>query len=97
MSQSLTVSTDDLAALRSLATCVDGIRTEQAARREAAERDAAEIDALVAQVMAPKQPGLTSSQRPARLRLDARATWREMAGATPWIRTLSWPTGRVGG
>ncbi|MFD5788581.1 major capsid protein [Streptomyces sp. NPDC127037] len=50
MSQSSTVSTDDLQSLRSLATCVDTIRTEQASRREAAEQAAAEIDALAAQV-----------------------------------------------
>ncbi|MFF2940183.1 major capsid protein [Streptomyces niveus] len=50
MSQSTTVSTDDLQSLRSLATCVDTIRTEQASRREAAEQAAAEIDALAAQV-----------------------------------------------
>ncbi|MGC4947711.1 major capsid protein [Streptomyces sp. DT224] len=50
MSQSTTVSTDDLQSLRALATCVDTIRTEQASRREAAEQAAAEIDALAAQV-----------------------------------------------
>ncbi|MGW6391214.1 major capsid protein [Streptomyces sp. NPDC055103] len=49
-SQSTTVTTRDLESLRSLATCVDSIRTEQASRREAAEQAAAEIDALAAQV-----------------------------------------------
>lgn len=49
-SQSTTVTTKDLEALRSLATVVDSIRTEQASRREAAEQAAAEIDALAAQV-----------------------------------------------
>lgn len=49
-SQSTTVTTKDLDSLRSLATVVDSIRTEQASRREAAEQAAAEIDALAAQV-----------------------------------------------
>lgn len=38
--QSTTVTTRDLESLRSLATCVDSIRTEQASRREAAEQAA---------------------------------------------------------
>ncbi|MFJ7586964.1 major capsid protein [Streptomyces sp. NPDC097617] len=50
MSQSSSVTTGDLESLRSLATCVDSIRTEQASRRAAAEQAAAEIDALAAQV-----------------------------------------------
>lgn len=50
MSQSTTVSTDDLQSLRALATCVDTIRSEQASRHQAAEQAAAEIDALAAQV-----------------------------------------------
>ncbi|MGK5627982.1 hypothetical protein [Streptomyces sp. URMC 123] len=50
MSQSTTVTPRDLDVLRSLATVVDSIRTEQASRREAAEQAAAEIDALAAQV-----------------------------------------------
>ncbi|WP_381792982.1 major capsid protein [Streptomyces niveus] len=50
MSQSTSVTNTDLESLRSLATCVDGIRTEQAARRTAAEQAAAEIDTLAAQV-----------------------------------------------
>ncbi|THA54235.1 major capsid protein [Streptomyces sp. A1136] len=49
-SQSTTVTTKDLESLRSLATCVDSIRTEQASRHEAAEQAAAEIDSLAAQV-----------------------------------------------
>ncbi|MFE0763694.1 major capsid protein [Streptomyces smyrnaeus] len=49
-SQSTSVTNKDLESLRSLATVVDSIRTEQAARREAAEQAAAEIDALAAQV-----------------------------------------------
>lgn len=49
-SQSTTVTTKDLESLRSLATAVDGIRTEQASRRQAAEQAAAEIDSLAAQV-----------------------------------------------
>ncbi|NGO66799.1 major capsid protein [Streptomyces boncukensis] len=49
-SQSTSVTSKDLESLRSLATAVDTIRTEQAARREAAEQAAAEIDALAAQV-----------------------------------------------
>ncbi|WP_432001621.1 major capsid protein [Streptomyces sioyaensis] len=49
-SQSTSVTTKDLESLRSLATVVDSIRTEQAARREAAEKAAAEIDALAVQV-----------------------------------------------
>lgn len=50
MSQSTSVTNTDLESLRSLATCVDGIRTEQAACRTAAEQAAAEIDTLAAQV-----------------------------------------------
>ncbi|WP_434593269.1 major capsid protein [Streptomyces sp. A5-4] len=49
-SQSTTVTTKDLESLRSLATCVDSIRTEMGSRREAAEQAAAEIDSLAAQV-----------------------------------------------
>ncbi|MEV6565872.1 major capsid protein [Streptomyces kronopolitis] len=49
-SQSTSVTTKDLESLRSLATAVDAIRTEQAARREAAEQAAAEIDALAVQI-----------------------------------------------
>jgi hypothetical protein len=49
-SQSSTVTATDLESLRSLATCVDSIRTEQAARQAAAEQAAAEIDTLAAQV-----------------------------------------------
>jgi len=49
-SNSSTVTPDDLEQLRRLATAVNDIRAEQAARREAAEQAAAEIDALAAQV-----------------------------------------------
>ncbi|GGZ23339.1 hypothetical protein GCM10010387_15590 [Streptomyces inusitatus] len=49
-SQSTTVTPGDLESLRALATCVDDIRTEQAARHQAAEAAAAEIDALAAQI-----------------------------------------------
>ncbi|WP_199570536.1 major capsid protein [Streptomyces murinus] len=49
-SQSTSVTSKDLESLRSLATTVEEIRTEQASRREAAEQAAAEIDALAAQV-----------------------------------------------
>ena len=44
------VTSDDLAALRALATAVDDIRKEQASREEAALAAAAEIDALAARV-----------------------------------------------
>lgn len=49
-SSSSTVTSDDLAQLRELATAVDNIRQEQAGRQEAAQQAAAEIDALAAQV-----------------------------------------------
>ncbi|MEW2066652.1 major capsid protein [Streptomyces sp. NPDC007346] len=49
-SSSSTVTSDDLAQLRQLATAVDAIRQEQASREEAATQAAAEIDALAAQV-----------------------------------------------
>ncbi|MFZ4266614.1 major capsid protein [Streptomyces arboris] len=49
-SSSSTVTSDDLAQLRQLATAVDAIRQEQAGREEAATQAAAEIDALAAQV-----------------------------------------------
>ncbi|MFF4755562.1 major capsid protein [Streptomyces sp. NPDC002514] len=49
-SQSTSVTSKDLDSLRSLATTVEAIRTEQASRRDAAEQAAAEIDALAAQV-----------------------------------------------
>lgn len=49
-SSSSTVTSDDLAELRQLATAVDDIRQEQAGRQEAAQQAAAEIDALAAQV-----------------------------------------------
>ncbi|NDK24654.1 major capsid protein [Streptomyces sp. TR1341] len=49
-SQSTSVTSKDLESLRSLATTVEAIRTEQGSRREAAEQAAAEIDALAAQV-----------------------------------------------
>ena len=49
-SQSTSVTSKDLESLRTLATAVESIRTEQAARRAAAEQAAAEIDALAAQV-----------------------------------------------
>ncbi|MFE4329627.1 major capsid protein [Streptomyces sp. NPDC056831] len=49
-SSSSTVTSDDLAQLRQLATGVDAIRQEQASREEAALQAAAEIDALAAQV-----------------------------------------------
>ncbi|BBA98350.1 putative mycobacteriophage protein [Actinacidiphila reveromycinica] len=49
-STSTSVTSKDLDALRSLATTVEAIRTEQGSRREAAEQAAAEIDALAAQV-----------------------------------------------
>ncbi|MBA0053433.1 cell wall protein [Streptomyces sp. AJS327] len=55
-SQSTTVTGKDLESLRSLATAVDTIRTEQAARRDAAEQAAAEIDALAAQVRGGDEP-----------------------------------------
>src|SRR5690606_23963260 len=44
------VTPGDLDQLRALATGVNAIRAEQAARREAAAQAAAEIDALAAQV-----------------------------------------------
>ncbi len=47
---STTVTTDDLAKLRELATAVDSIRTEKAERIAAAEQAAAEIEQLAAQV-----------------------------------------------
>ncbi|WP_086729481.1 major capsid protein [Streptomyces carpinensis] len=47
---SSTVTTDDLAKLRELATAVDSIRTEKAERIAAAEQAAAEIEQLAAQV-----------------------------------------------
>ncbi|MFF1561729.1 hypothetical protein [Streptomyces sp. NPDC058279] len=46
--------------MRSLATCVDSIRTEQASRREAAEQAAAEIDSLAAQVRGPEAAAETT-------------------------------------
>ncbi|MFF4391447.1 major capsid protein [Streptomyces sp. NPDC001552] len=49
-SQSQTITTKDLEALRSLAAAVEAIRVEQATRRGAAEQAAAEIDALAVQV-----------------------------------------------
>ncbi|MDP4501057.1 major capsid protein [Nonomuraea turcica] len=49
-STSTTVTPDDLAQLRRLATAVNNIRAEQQTRREAAAQAAAEIDALAAQV-----------------------------------------------
>ncbi|WP_433856660.1 major capsid protein [Streptomyces kronopolitis] len=49
-SQSTSVTTRDIESLRALATAVESIRTEQAARHTAAEQAAAEIDALAAQV-----------------------------------------------
>ncbi|MFZ3595043.1 major capsid protein [Streptomyces sp. BH104] len=49
-SQSTTVTAKDIESLRSLATAVESIRGEQAARRDEAEKAAAEIDALAAQV-----------------------------------------------
>ena len=49
-SNSTTVTADDLAQLRQLATAVDDIRAEQASRLAAAEQAAAEIDALAAKV-----------------------------------------------
>ncbi|MGA5497705.1 major capsid protein [Streptomyces cinereoruber] len=50
VSNSTTITPDDLTRLRSLASAVDGIRQEQAARVAAAEAAAAEIDTLAAQV-----------------------------------------------
>ncbi|MFC7791410.1 major capsid protein [Streptomyces cinereoruber] len=50
VSNSTSITPDDLVRLRSLATAVNGIRQEQAARVEAAEAAAAEIDNLAAQV-----------------------------------------------
>ncbi|MFD8614644.1 major capsid protein [Streptomyces sp. NPDC059631] len=47
---SSTVTTDDLAKLRELATAVDNIRTEKAERIAAAQQAAAEIEQLAAQV-----------------------------------------------
>ncbi|MCX4550599.1 MULTISPECIES: major capsid protein [unclassified Streptomyces] len=49
-STSTSVTSKDLESLRSLATAVESIRSEQGTRREAAEQAAAEIDALAAQV-----------------------------------------------
>ncbi|MFE7627500.1 major capsid protein [Streptomyces sp. NPDC057509] len=49
-SSSSTVTSDDLAQLRELATAVDNIRQKQAGRQEAAQQAAAEIDALAAQL-----------------------------------------------
>lgn len=49
-SQSTTITPKDLEALRGLASGIESIRSEQAARKEAAEAAAAEIDALAAQV-----------------------------------------------
>ncbi|QKW06937.1 major capsid protein [Streptomyces sp. NA04227] len=65
-SQSTSVTTKDLESLRSLATTVDGIRTEQAARRKAAEKAAAEIDSLAAQVRGgDAQPEEPADEEPA--------------------------------
>ncbi|MFJ2882473.1 major capsid protein [Streptomyces sp. NPDC093108] len=49
-SNSSSITSDDLANLRSLATAVDNIRQEQGSRLAAAEAAAAEIDSLAAQV-----------------------------------------------
>lgn len=49
-STSTSVTSKDLESLRSLATAVESIRSEQGSRREAAEQAAAEIDSLAAQV-----------------------------------------------
>ncbi|WP_228980137.1 major capsid protein [Streptomyces sp. DH12] len=49
-SKSSVVTPTDLEQLRSLATAVNSIRAEQAAREEAAQQAAAEIDALAAQI-----------------------------------------------
>lgn len=49
-SRATSITETDLETLRSLSTCVNDVRTEQAARRAAAEQAAAEIDALAAQV-----------------------------------------------
>ncbi|MFE3378709.1 major capsid protein [Streptomyces anulatus] len=50
VSNSSTITSDDLASLRSLASAVDNIRQEQASRLADAEAAAAEIDTLAAQV-----------------------------------------------
>lgn len=49
-SNSSSITSDDLVAMRQLATTVKAIRAERDARREAAEQAAAEIDALAAEI-----------------------------------------------
>ncbi|NED83938.1 cell wall protein, partial [Streptomyces sp. SID11233] len=54
LSKGDTLAPEDLAQLRALATAVDSIRQEKAARVEAAQQAADEIDALAAQVRGDK-------------------------------------------
>ncbi|MDQ1018952.1 major capsid protein [Streptomyces afghaniensis] len=61
---SSTVTTDDLAKLRELATAVNDIRAEKADRMEAAEKAAAEIEQLAASVRGDDGEEATASDEP---------------------------------
>jgi hypothetical protein len=61
---SSTVTTDDLAKLRELATAVNDIRAEKADRMEAAEKAAAEIEQLAASVRGDDGEEVTASDEP---------------------------------